>query len=109
MASGGRELPPPRRLLWKCNPHINGLLAASGDRLQRQEKTNAQTRQVCPSALMSRLVSLPQAGEQSGHGSFPLQRLWEGVYQKTEDESRRVHTSRLTSSILQVKAHFHQF
>ncbi|XP_040922668.1 choline O-acetyltransferase-like [Toxotes jaculatrix] len=30
-----RELPPPRRLLWKCNPHIQGLLAASGDRLQR--------------------------------------------------------------------------
>nr|XP_046233647.1 choline O-acetyltransferase-like [Scatophagus argus] len=30
-----RELPPPRKLLWKCNPHIQGLLAASGDRLQR--------------------------------------------------------------------------
>ncbi|KAM8729670.1 choline O-acetyltransferase b [Acanthopagrus schlegelii] len=30
-----RELPPPRRLLWKCNPHIQGLIAASGDRLQR--------------------------------------------------------------------------
>uniref|UniRef100_UPI003AAEC557 choline O-acetyltransferase-like n=1 Tax=Centroberyx gerrardi TaxID=166262 RepID=UPI003AAEC557 len=29
------ELPPPRRLLWKCNPHIQGLLAASADRLQR--------------------------------------------------------------------------
>ncbi|XP_049420033.1 choline O-acetyltransferase-like [Epinephelus fuscoguttatus] len=34
-ASSIRELPPPRRLLWKCNPHIQGLLAASGDRLQR--------------------------------------------------------------------------
>ncbi|XP_059180700.1 choline O-acetyltransferase-like [Centropristis striata] len=34
-ASSVRELPPPRRLLWKCNPHIQGLLAASGDRLQR--------------------------------------------------------------------------
>ncbi|XP_047465737.1 choline O-acetyltransferase-like [Mugil cephalus] len=30
-----REIPPPRRLLWKCNPHIQGLLTASGDRLQR--------------------------------------------------------------------------
>uniref|UniRef100_A0A8D2ZLK6 Choline O-acetyltransferase n=1 Tax=Scophthalmus maximus TaxID=52904 RepID=A0A8D2ZLK6_SCOMX len=30
-----RELRPPRRLLWKCNPHIQGLLAAAGDRLQR--------------------------------------------------------------------------
>ncbi|XP_068439323.1 choline O-acetyltransferase-like [Clinocottus analis] len=34
-ASSIRELPPPRRLLWKCNPHIQGLLSASGDRLQR--------------------------------------------------------------------------
>ncbi|XP_039991711.1 choline O-acetyltransferase-like [Xiphias gladius] len=34
-ASSIRELPPPRRLLWKCNLHIQGLLAASGDRLQR--------------------------------------------------------------------------
>ncbi|TKS89750.1 Choline O-acetyltransferase [Collichthys lucidus] len=34
-ASSVRELPPPRRLLWKCNPHIQGLLAASGDRLER--------------------------------------------------------------------------
>uniref|UniRef100_A0A4W6F6Q5 Choline O-acetyltransferase n=1 Tax=Lates calcarifer TaxID=8187 RepID=A0A4W6F6Q5_LATCA len=34
-ASSIRELPPPRRLLWKCNPQIQGLLAASGDRLQR--------------------------------------------------------------------------
>ncbi|XP_075949341.1 choline O-acetyltransferase b [Anarhichas minor] len=34
-ASTVRELPPPRRLLWKCNPHIQGLLAASGDRLQK--------------------------------------------------------------------------
>ncbi|XP_068593052.1 choline O-acetyltransferase-like [Cebidichthys violaceus] len=34
-ASSVRELPPPRRLLWKCNPHIQGLLAASGDRLQK--------------------------------------------------------------------------
>ncbi|XP_041830771.1 choline O-acetyltransferase-like [Melanotaenia boesemani] len=30
-----RELPPPRRLLWKYNPHIQGLLKASGERLQR--------------------------------------------------------------------------
>nr|XP_019938358.1 PREDICTED: choline O-acetyltransferase-like [Paralichthys olivaceus] len=30
-----RELPPPRRLLWKCSPHVQGLLTASGDRLQR--------------------------------------------------------------------------
>uniref|UniRef100_A0A665WUN5 Choline O-acetyltransferase n=1 Tax=Echeneis naucrates TaxID=173247 RepID=A0A665WUN5_ECHNA len=29
------ELPPPRRLLWKCSPHIQGLLTASGDRVQR--------------------------------------------------------------------------
>ncbi|XP_068610907.1 choline O-acetyltransferase-like [Brachionichthys hirsutus] len=35
MATGVRELPPPRRLLWKCSPHVHGLLAASGDRLQR--------------------------------------------------------------------------
>lgn len=34
-SSSIRELPPPRKLLWKCNPHIQGLLAASGDRLQR--------------------------------------------------------------------------
>uniref|UniRef100_A0A3Q1H0Y2 Choline O-acetyltransferase n=1 Tax=Anabas testudineus TaxID=64144 RepID=A0A3Q1H0Y2_ANATE len=34
-ASSIRELPPPRRLLWKYNPHIQGLLAASQDRLQR--------------------------------------------------------------------------
>ncbi|XP_037610209.1 choline O-acetyltransferase-like [Sebastes umbrosus] len=34
-ASSIREIPPPRRLLWKCNPHIQGLLAASGDRLKR--------------------------------------------------------------------------
>ncbi|XP_068162148.1 choline O-acetyltransferase-like isoform X2 [Antennarius striatus] len=34
-ASSVRELPPPRRLLWKCNPHILGLIAASEDRLQR--------------------------------------------------------------------------
>ncbi|KAG7507732.1 choline O-acetyltransferase-like [Solea senegalensis] len=34
-ASSIRELPPPKRLLWKSNPHIQGLLAASGDRLQR--------------------------------------------------------------------------
>ncbi|CAK6956757.1 choline O-acetyltransferase-like [Scomber scombrus] len=34
-SSSIRELPPPRRLLWKCNPHIQGLLKASGDRLQR--------------------------------------------------------------------------
>lgn len=37
-ASSIREIPPPRRLLWKCNPHIQGLLAASGDRLKRQEQ-----------------------------------------------------------------------
>ncbi|XP_019938358.2 choline O-acetyltransferase-like [Paralichthys olivaceus] len=30
-----RELPPPRKLLWKCSPHVQGLLTASGDRLQR--------------------------------------------------------------------------
>ncbi|KAM4623605.1 choline O-acetyltransferase b [Polymixia lowei] len=29
------DLPPPRRLLWKCDPHLQGLLAASADRLQR--------------------------------------------------------------------------
>ncbi|KAM6897401.1 choline O-acetyltransferase b [Xenentodon cancila] len=34
-SSGVRELPPPRRLLWKCNHHIQGLLKASSDRLQR--------------------------------------------------------------------------
>lgn len=34
-AAGARELPPPRRLLWKCNPNISGLLVASGERLQR--------------------------------------------------------------------------
>ncbi|KAK5906094.1 hypothetical protein CgunFtcFv8_001988 [Champsocephalus gunnari] len=34
-ASSIRDPPPPKRLLWKCNPHIQGLLAASGDRLQR--------------------------------------------------------------------------
>ncbi|KAG7228029.1 hypothetical protein INR49_005651, partial [Caranx melampygus] len=40
-----RELPPPRRLLWKCNANIQGLLAASGDRLQRQgqhKQTNTE-------------------------------------------------------------------
>lgn len=30
-----KPLPPPRRLLWKCNPKLQGLLKASGDRLQR--------------------------------------------------------------------------
>ncbi|XP_041672505.1 choline O-acetyltransferase-like [Cheilinus undulatus] len=37
MATGAsvRELPPPKRLIWKCNAHIHGLLTASGDRLQR--------------------------------------------------------------------------
>ncbi|XP_034715982.1 choline O-acetyltransferase-like [Etheostoma cragini] len=30
-----RELPSPRRLLWKYNPHIQELVAASGDRLKR--------------------------------------------------------------------------
>lgn len=30
-----KDLPPPRRLLWKCNPNIQQLLSASGDRLQR--------------------------------------------------------------------------
>uniref|UniRef100_A0A669BX35 Choline O-acetyltransferase n=1 Tax=Oreochromis niloticus TaxID=8128 RepID=A0A669BX35_ORENI len=34
-SSSFRELPPPRRLRWKCNPHIQGLLAASAERLQR--------------------------------------------------------------------------
>uniref|UniRef100_A0A8C9XEA7 Choline O-acetyltransferase n=1 Tax=Sander lucioperca TaxID=283035 RepID=A0A8C9XEA7_SANLU len=34
-ASSIREFPSPRRLLWNCNPHIQGLLAASGDRLKR--------------------------------------------------------------------------
>uniref|UniRef100_A0AAX7SK39 Choline O-acetyltransferase n=1 Tax=Astatotilapia calliptera TaxID=8154 RepID=A0AAX7SK39_ASTCA len=34
-SSSYRELPPPRRLRWKCNPHIQGLLAASAERLQR--------------------------------------------------------------------------
>ncbi|XP_070708414.1 choline O-acetyltransferase-like [Pempheris klunzingeri] len=35
MASSIRELRPPRRLLWKCNSHIQGHLKASGDRLQK--------------------------------------------------------------------------
>ncbi|KAM9425834.1 choline O-acetyltransferase b [Pholidichthys leucotaenia] len=30
-----RVLPPPKRLLWKCNPQIQTLLAASAERLQR--------------------------------------------------------------------------
>ncbi|XP_072229350.1 choline O-acetyltransferase-like [Leuresthes tenuis] len=34
-SSSLRDLPHPRRLLWKCNPHIQGLLEASGDRLLR--------------------------------------------------------------------------
>nr|XP_020460786.1 choline O-acetyltransferase-like isoform X2 [Monopterus albus] len=34
-ASSIRELPPPRRLLWKYNPHIQGLLEASRERLKR--------------------------------------------------------------------------
>uniref|UniRef100_UPI0037E9630D choline O-acetyltransferase-like n=1 Tax=Semicossyphus pulcher TaxID=241346 RepID=UPI0037E9630D len=34
-ASSVRQLPPPKRLLWKCNAHIHGLLTASGDRLQK--------------------------------------------------------------------------
>ncbi|XP_016889647.1 choline O-acetyltransferase b [Cynoglossus semilaevis] len=34
-ASSVRELPAPRRLPWKCNPQIQGFLAASGERLQR--------------------------------------------------------------------------
>uniref|UniRef100_A0A8C5NF79 Choline O-acetyltransferase n=1 Tax=Gouania willdenowi TaxID=441366 RepID=A0A8C5NF79_GOUWI len=29
------ELPAPKRLLWKCNPHIQRLMTSSGDRLQR--------------------------------------------------------------------------
>ncbi|XP_030610106.1 choline O-acetyltransferase b [Archocentrus centrarchus] len=37
-SSSIRELPPPRRLRWKCNPHIQGLLAASAERLQRVVK-----------------------------------------------------------------------
>ncbi|KAM4715962.1 choline O-acetyltransferase b isoform 1-T3 [Anableps anableps] len=32
--SSTRALPPPRRLLWKCNSHVQALLGASGDRLQ---------------------------------------------------------------------------
>ncbi|CAJ1080266.1 choline O-acetyltransferase-like [Xyrichtys novacula] len=34
-ASNVKELAPPRRLLWKCNADIQGLLTAAGDRLQR--------------------------------------------------------------------------
>ncbi|TWW81966.1 choline O-acetyltransferase-like [Takifugu flavidus] len=34
-ASGVRDLPPPRRLLWKSNPQIHALISASGDRLDR--------------------------------------------------------------------------
>ncbi|XP_040033120.2 choline O-acetyltransferase b [Gasterosteus aculeatus] len=34
-SSSIRKLPAPRRLPWKCNAHIQGLLTASGDRLQR--------------------------------------------------------------------------
>uniref|UniRef100_A0A3Q3MVV6 Choline O-acetyltransferase n=1 Tax=Mastacembelus armatus TaxID=205130 RepID=A0A3Q3MVV6_9TELE len=34
-ASSIRELPPPRRMLWKYNPHIQGIIAASGERLKR--------------------------------------------------------------------------
>ncbi|XP_029954271.1 choline O-acetyltransferase b [Salarias fasciatus] len=34
-SSSLRELSPPRRLRWKCNSNIQGLLTASGDRLQR--------------------------------------------------------------------------
>lgn len=33
--SSVRDLPPPRRLLWKCNPQILALISASGDRLDR--------------------------------------------------------------------------
>ncbi|XP_061788008.1 choline O-acetyltransferase-like [Nerophis lumbriciformis] len=33
--ASARKLPAPRRLLWKCNPQIQGLFAASGERLQR--------------------------------------------------------------------------
>ncbi|KAM8837497.1 choline O-acetyltransferase b [Spinachia spinachia] len=33
--SSVRKLPAPRRLPWKCNAHIRGLLTASGERLQR--------------------------------------------------------------------------
>uniref|UniRef100_A0A667XLQ8 Choline O-acetyltransferase n=1 Tax=Myripristis murdjan TaxID=586833 RepID=A0A667XLQ8_9TELE len=35
LSSSIADLPPPRRLLWKCNSHIQGLLAASTGRLQR--------------------------------------------------------------------------
>ncbi|KAL6094877.1 chat [Pungitius sinensis] len=34
-SSSIRKLPAPRRLPWKCNAHIQGLLTTSGDRLQR--------------------------------------------------------------------------
>ncbi|XP_020501419.2 choline O-acetyltransferase [Labrus bergylta] len=34
-ASTARELLRPRKLLWKCNAHIHGLLTSSGDRLQK--------------------------------------------------------------------------
>lgn len=34
-ASGVRDLPPPRRLLWKTNPQIQALVSASGDRLDK--------------------------------------------------------------------------
>uniref|UniRef100_A0A8C7JPI0 Choline O-acetyltransferase n=1 Tax=Oncorhynchus kisutch TaxID=8019 RepID=A0A8C7JPI0_ONCKI len=35
MATSVSELPAPRRLLWKTTPHIQGLLKASAERLQR--------------------------------------------------------------------------
>uniref|UniRef100_H3DQ14 Choline O-acetyltransferase n=1 Tax=Tetraodon nigroviridis TaxID=99883 RepID=H3DQ14_TETNG len=34
-ASSVRDLPPPRRLLWKTNPQIQALISASEDRLDR--------------------------------------------------------------------------
>lgn len=53
-----RELRPPRRLLWKCNPHIQGLLAAAGDRLQRRgrhKQSNSEKQsQIIPSLSRDR-------------------------------------------------------
>lgn len=59
-ASGISNLAPPRRLLWKCDPQIEGLLAASGDRLQWQDQyfilsTNNALRQRLVSCLTSPL------------------------------------------------------
>lgn len=43
-ASSIRQLPPPRRLLWKSNQHVQGLVTAAQDRLQRQDGRKAQGR-----------------------------------------------------------------